>query len=221
MNRIKEKLSKTSLKKCHSITRQFAGIIIGLVTGTVFLCWLLNTVFLEGYYGKTKQKLLIDSFTRINQVAKAGELDSADFSVEFDKICSNGNITILIIDSEGNVEKSSTRDIQNAREQFMDAMFGALDDTKDKIASTRDYEIIKQVDNRLLADYYVLWGILSDGHLIMMRTPLESIRESVKISNKFLAYIGILAVILSAITIYFVIEKLRCRFYSLRIFQKR
>ena len=207
MNRIKEKLSETSLKKCHSITRQFAGIIIGLVTGTVFLCWLLNTVFLEGYYGKTKQKLLIDSFTRINQVAKAGELDSADFSVEFDKICSNGNITILIIDSEGNVEKSSTRDIQNAREQFMDAMFGALDDTKDKIASTRDYEIIKQVDNRLLADYYVLWGILSDGHLIMMRTPLESIRESVKISNKFLAYIGILAVILSGITIYIVIRK--------------
>ena len=203
MNKIKKFLSQTSLRKCHSITRQFAGIIIGLVTGTVFLCWLLNTVFLEGYYGRTKQKLLVDSFARINQVTKEGKLDSADFSVEFDKICSNGNITILIIDSEGNVERSSARDTQNAREQFMDAMFGALGDTKAKIASTRDYEIIKQVDNRLGADYYVLWGILSDGHLIMMRTPLESIRESVKISNKFLAYIGILAVILSAITIYF------------------
>ena len=207
MKRQKNKSSKIPLKKNHSITRQFAGIIIGLVTGTVFLCWLLNTVFLEGYYGKTKQKLLMDCFAFINQASKEEKLDSTDFSVEFDKICSNGNITILVIDSEGNVEKSSTRDTHSARNQFLDAMFGVLPNDKDKILSTKDYEIIKQTDSRLQTDYYVLWGILADGHLIMMRTPLESIRESVKISNQFLAYVGILAVILSAITIYFVIKR--------------
>ena len=201
------KIQKVSFAKRHSITRQFAGIIIGLVTGTVFLCWLLNTVFLEGYYGKTKQKLLIDSYTLIDQVSKEGNLDSKDFSVEFDKICSNGNITVLIIDSDGNVEKSSARNMQSAREQFMDAMFNTFQTDTHKIVSNKDYEIIKQTDSRLQTDYYVLWGILSDGHLIMMRTPLESIRESVKISNQFLAYVGILAVVLSTIMIYFIIKR--------------
>ena len=31
------------------LTREIAGIIIGLVAGTVALCWVLNTVFLERY----------------------------------------------------------------------------------------------------------------------------------------------------------------------------
>ena len=61
------------------------------------------------------------------------------------------------------------------------------------IASGEDYKIIRQTDDRLQTEYYVLWGILPDGNLIMMRTPLESIRESVTISNRFLTYVGIIA----------------------------
>ena len=41
----------------------------------------------------------------------------------------------------------------------------------------------------------------------MMRTPLESIRESVTISNRFLTYVGIIAVILSAVTVVFVTKR--------------
>ena len=41
-----------TLKARNSITGQIAGIIIGLVTGTVVLCWLLNTVFLERLFVK-------------------------------------------------------------------------------------------------------------------------------------------------------------------------
>ena len=34
----------------RSITTQICMVIIGLVTGTVLLCWFLNTTFLEQYY---------------------------------------------------------------------------------------------------------------------------------------------------------------------------
>lgn len=191
----------------YSITRQIAGIVIGLVTGTVLLCWILNTTFLEGYYGRNKQKLLVDGFAKINEACVQDNLDSDEFSIEFDKICSNSNITIMIIDSDGTVLKSSALNTQMIREQFMEAIFGNINGAGGKIVVEDNYEIIQQTDSRLQTDYYVLWGILADGNLIMMRTPLESIRESAKISNQFLAYVGVVAVVISAIASYFVTKR--------------
>ena len=196
-----------TLKARNSITGQIAGIIIGLVTGTVVLCWLLNTVFLESYYVRSKQKLLINGFTRIDRACEDDKLQSADFAIEFDKICSNSNITIMIIDSDGNVVKSSARDTETMHDQFIAAIFGTVNGAANNIAAGEDYKIIRQTDDRLQTEYYVLWGILPDGNLIMMRTPLESIRESVTISNRFLTYVGIIAVILSAVTVVFVTKR--------------
>ncbi len=200
-------MKKQKTHKAYSITGQIAGIIIGLVIGTVVLCWLLNTVFLEAYYVRSKQKLLVDGFVRVDRACEEDELQSADFSIEFDKICSNSNITILIIDSDGNVIKSSARDTQMMHEQFMAAIFGTVNGATDSIAAGENYKIIRQTDDRLQTEYYVLWGILPDGNLIMMRTPLESIRESVVISNRFLAYVGLAAIVLSTVTIIFVTKR--------------
>lgn len=202
-----EMKEEKTLKARNSITGQIAGIIIGLVTGTVVLCWLLNTVFLESYYVRSKQKLLINGFTRIDRACEDDKLQSADFAIEFDKICSNSNITIMIIDSDGNVVKSSARDTETMHDQFIAAIFGTVNGAANNIASGEDYKIIRQTDDRLQTEYYVLWGILPDGNLIMMRTPLESIRESVTISNRFLTYVGIIAVILSAVTVVFVTKR--------------
>ena len=147
-----------TLKARNSITGQIAGIIIGLVTGTVVLCRLLNTVFLESYYVRSKQKLLINGFTRIDRACEDDKLQSADFAIEFDKICSNSNITIMIIDSDGNVVKSSARDTETMHDQFIAAIFGTVNGAANNIASGEDYKIIRQTDDRLQTEYYVLWG---------------------------------------------------------------
>lgn len=107
--------------------------------------------------------------------------------------------------------KSSARDTETMHDQFIAAIFGTVNGAANNIASGEDYKIIRQTDDRLQTEYYVLWGILPDGNLIMMRTPLESIRESVTISNRFLTYVGIIAVILSAVTVVFVTNVLRCQ----------
>ena len=38
----------------HSIRKQFALIFIGLLAGTLMLCWMINTIFLERYYVYSK-----------------------------------------------------------------------------------------------------------------------------------------------------------------------
>ena len=45
----------------HSIRRQFALIFIGLMAGTILLCWFINSVFLEEYYIRSKTKVIMDA----------------------------------------------------------------------------------------------------------------------------------------------------------------
>ena len=51
------------------------------------------------------------------------------------------------------------------------------------------------------ADYLILAGNLSDGCYIYMRSSIEGFRESVKLSNKFMALIGLGALLISLIVI--------------------
>ena len=184
----------------HSLTLQYTGTILALVAGAVLLCWFLNTTFLEYYYTYNKQNAMLEGYSVINEESREGTLATSGFDVGFENICANGNIAILIISADGSIIRASVNDTRALKNQFMDAIFGDPSETSTELLEkTNSYVLEKQVDSRLNSEYLVLWGTLSDGNLILMRTALESIRESAWISNRFLAYAGMLAIVLSAL----------------------
>lgn len=191
-------------KKIGSLTQEMAVIIIGLVTGTVFLCWFLNNAFLEKYYISKKENALLESYQVMDQAAQSGELETQDFDVTFENLCANKNITALVIGPDRMVIRSSANDTQGIMIQFLDLLFGHQGEEVEVLQRSENYVLQRQDDERLASEYLVLWGTLSDGNFIMMRTALESIRESVTISNRFLGYVGIIGVLISAVIIIFV-----------------
>lgn len=195
-------------KRTHSIRRQMVGIITGLVAGTVLLCWLLNTTIAGWYYTQNKQKSLLDAFEAIDSASKEGTLTSADFDIEFERICSNGNITIMIIQPDQRVVRSSTNNIDKLQLQFLEVILGIRQNETEIIRQTNSYTLERQIDARMESEYLVLWGTLEDGNLVLMRVALESIQESVAISNQLLAIIGIFAVIVSLVLVYIVTRKI-------------
>lgn len=72
-------------KKQHSITTQITLTIVGLVAGTVLLCWLLNVTLLEGYYTRYKQEVLENGFQQINAASEQGILNTSDYDIDFEK----------------------------------------------------------------------------------------------------------------------------------------
>lgn len=183
--------------------------MIGLVTGTVLLCWFLNNTFLESFYTVNKQKALLGGFHTINRAVEEGKFESEDFDITFEKICSNGNISILVLSPNAEVLRSSTGDTDKLKQQFYGALYdSAKNQDSEIIKATEDYILEKQNDERLNADYLVLWGTLEDGNLILMRTALESIKESVLIANEFLAYVAIIAAIFCAVIAVFVSRRI-------------
>ena len=200
-------------KKQHSITTQITLTIVGLVAGTVLLCWLLNVTLLEGYYTRYKQEVLENGFQQINAASEQGILNTSDYDIDFEKICSNGNLTILIITSDGTVVRSSTNGVENLRMQFMEIIMASVqnDDmhlNMKVLKATDNYVMGEKEDTRLESDYLILWGTLADGNLLLARTPLESIKESAQVSNRLLMDVGVVAVIVSGIIIFFVTRRI-------------
>lgn len=192
------------VKKKGSLTRELVCIIVALVAGTIFLCYFLNTTFIEKFYVMNKQGTLLDGFAIIDEASRTGKLRSREFDVTFDNLCANGNLNVLIISSDQTIVRSSANDNQVMLMEFMNILFGVNSAGSELLDHEDNYNILRQRDVRLNSEYIVLYGTLTNGNLILMRSALESIRESAAISNRFLAIVGVLAVIISTIVTVFV-----------------
>ena len=209
----------------HSIGAQFAIIFIALMAGAFSLCWIINSVFLKEYYVRSKQSVIENAYRQVNLLFQQNEdVNSEDFDIEFLKICSNNNLSILVTDSSMNIVKSSVRDWDRLIVRLMNYIFmGDPNYSQEEdggfrgrewarehppLIETDQYMIRRTNDSRMKTDYLELWGGLDNGNLIIMRTPIESIRESVIIANRFLGYVGISAVLLCAVVIWVVSKKI-------------
>ena len=177
----------------YSLNRQVTFAMIALAAGTVLLCLLLNTLFLGQYYVWNKSKILSNSYAKINAAAQAGVLDSHEFDIEFEKLCVNNNLTVMIINADQTVVRSSVSDTQTMLKYFMELLISFSE------ASPKSYVIQKRQDMRMDSEYLVMWGVLSDSRLIIARSPLESIHESSDVTNRFLFMIGAIAVVCGAV----------------------
>lgn len=190
----------------HSISEQFASIFMLLFFGTILLCWFLNSTLLEKYYQSNKQKVLMDAYYNINEAVKEGNLSTDDYRNEIQRLCSIYNIEIIILDEDSETVISSVSNPQSFIRQLLDNIFGN-NPSKHIYEQTDYYTIENYNDPKTKSQYISIWGILNNGNLFMIRSAMEGIRESVKISNRFLTYIGISVAIAGGLVILVVSKK--------------
>ena len=185
----------------HSLTRQITSIVSLLVAGAILLCWVLNTTLLPRYYMHNKKEVLMENYQTISNASAQNELESDEFAVTFDNLCSNGNIMALILQQDGKVLRSSVNDLDALRTEFWDVLLHG--DKMEVLYSNKQYQLLKKTDTRLDSEYLVLVGVLENGDMVLMRTAVESIRESAAISNRFLLFAGAAAIVASILVAFF------------------
>lgn len=198
----------------YSIRRQFALIFGLLMAGTILLCWFINNTFLEKYYLNNKQKVMLSAYQLINRVSNEGTIGSEDFDIEFQKICGKNNINIILLDAATRTIKTSMNEYEILSRQLLDYLFSKDGNTADQrltadrvLSNEENYEMWIHTDERTQLEYVDMWGVLDNGNLFLFRSPLEGIRESVDLANRFLAYVGTGAAIFSALIILLVSRK--------------
>lgn len=197
----------------HSIKKQIAGIFIALMTGTIGMCLLINQLFLERIYIKHKENAILSAFASINEATTNGDISSDNFDKELRLICDTYNISMIVIDASSNMIKSASNDSNILLRRLYDNVFNndknnPANADKKYLLSTENYDMATTYDRAFGTEYLEMWGVLDSGNLFLIRSPLESIRDSVEISTRFLMYIGVIATFISAIIIWILTTKI-------------
>lgn len=186
-----------------SFRRQLTLIFTAVMAGTLFLIFFSGMLFLEKYYIVDKEKQVMGAYEKINTAALEGTLDTEEFQESLKKISTTDNISAMVMGLDGRARFFATRDIEMLNFQLWNYILDrdAADMTK-IIKEHPDYIIRQSRDRMTNMEYLEMVGNLESGDYFIMKTPLESIRDSVILANRFYIEIGAVAIIISAIMIY-------------------
>lgn len=184
----------------HTVKTHLMISFASLIAIIFSLYLLINNLFLERYYIGRKMQDLTDIYSEINSVESVAAYQSAAFETTFRRISGANNVDLSILWAEA--ENGSvwtvyqSRDNSVMRARIEGYLFGlnAVADDRDILLRSPNYQIQKFKDSVEEADYLEAWGKLQTGCYFLMRIPIQSIRENVKISNRFTFYIILAAV---------------------------
>lgn len=177
----------------HSIkTELFVSvlILICLIFGGNLL---VNNVLLGRYYQSQKQETLVDIYDELNEFPSKYYYQTDDFDSYFQQLSENHNIQIVILSADDfgqmhTVYESRNSKIMRGRIEGYFYGFDADNIDTSVLVKASSYIIEKCKDYSADNEFLECFGILDNECFFLMRSPLQSIRESVAISNRFLGY---------------------------------
>ncbi|MFA6628027.1 MAG: HAMP domain-containing sensor histidine kinase [Bacilli bacterium] len=149
-----------------------------------------NTLLLEPYYISKQGNTLKEHFQTINAI------DSLNYQTSFNTFASietSSNVDILILDTNEILIYGSRNYLQNP---FNTLPRPPLEITK-TIFTSEAYDVLIGNDSSINKNFIILSGTLDNDYHLELRTPLESIRTNIIITNKFLIYIGTVILLLA------------------------
>lgn len=194
-----EEYEEKKIQGTRKIFWQIFLSIILIIALTVGLCVLMNTFFLGISYQQDKIRNMISSYDTLREASDQHVLYKNSYRVTFENICSDNSLSIIVTEPDNSIRLSSEEEkISYGMQNQLIGMILDLSKADNKlIRENSDYKIVRHFDTRVNGDFLVLYGSLPDGNTILIRTALESIRQSVEVSNRFLMIAALLSVLIA------------------------
>ncbi len=213
-------------RRFHPLRRQIAALFIGLLLLSLFMITLVNGLFLEQYYISKKTEVLktaVKNLESLNIWENSDGTWAAEIPDKLYKSSSEKNLswTVMTWDGQEVVSLGSNDDMMENR---LIGYAYDLDQNKGKqrILESTDTYVIQQVSDRFAEmDYVESWGTIGEQFYFLIRTPLESIRESVSISNSFYFYVGIAIILISGLAIWILTQRITRPISELTLLSKK
>ena len=186
------------MKKKKTLSTQLTLVISFIVLLIVGMFWMANNTLLEKYYVFNKEKEMLAVYKMVDLAAKNDKLSDDTFAVAFEKKCVGANIDAVVFNKYGKVIIEGTTDNQEIFQLLLEASMSSYS------ADYNNLNMTRQKDKRLGTEYIIINNRLIDGNFVYMKTPLESIKESVSISNRFFAIGTVAAIVVGVFMAYIV-----------------
>ena len=113
------------------------------------------------------------------------------------------NVTKYVFGNLGESKDSSLMIFDSVRDYLFPGASPEIKN-KDVVQAKENYCIYSMYDNKMNSNFLELYGQLDNGDVVLLRSNIESMQESVGIANKFLLYIGMVtAAIVAGIMFFF------------------
>lgn len=163
-----------------------------MVSGTLMFCILMNAFFLEAYYTNSKELTLDNVYSQLKEYVENDIYLTDDISrATLIRICETGGVSLSIITNEG----YEIFNYGSSGQNLAGTIYAMIhNDQIDFPNTVKPQEVLDIVTNQ---PYLQMYGKLSPDTYFIMRIPMESIRQSVNISNRFFMYISYIAIVCS------------------------
>lgn len=213
--------------RIQSVKTKLIVTLTGLLAMTILGCWLMNQLFLPGYYQYSKVTALSDSFEKMNSILNqdtsfqdvAGQEElSEDSLLLMETLVTNRSMSAYLFqinnffgslyynfyfpepDSLSNIQIHNVKDKTTA--YVLGIVNGTMEEDGRELIRTRDkYQVYKVYDQRIGSYNLELFGQTDLGCFVYISTNYQSMQENVRISNRFLAYVGLACIWLGAMLI--------------------
>ena len=176
-------------------------VILGIIT---FLILVNNFVFGQ-FYLYSKRQVLKSVYTTVNDYYN--NCEEGDLSSELEQIAIKNNFDILIRNNQNINVFTSSKDFFSTLGQMNEMTSKLHTGSSEVIEKSNNYRIIKIKDTQNGVTYVLLSAKLDNNYLLYIRIPINSIQESVKISNNFLYLMAGFAILIAAVIVSYVSRK--------------
>ncbi len=191
-----------------SIKSQMMVVFIGVMCFSFLSLSVINMNFLEPYYIQNKKTAFIGFYNALETAMQEGSLEAVEDSEAISQAAEKNNLSYLIINEDNSQILTNVNDMNDLDRQLTGHLLNQEPLNAQVLEKTDAYEITQSRDRWSSLDYIEMWGAFQEGGNFMIRSPLESIQESVRISNRFLIYIGVVMVLLSVVLAWFFSKRL-------------
>lgn len=176
-------------------------VILGIIT---FLILVNNFVFGK-FYLYSKRQVLKSVYITVNDYYN--NCEEGDLSSELEQIAIKNNFDILIRNNQNINVFTSSKDFFSTLGQMNEMTSKLHTGSSEVIEKSNNYRIIKIKDTQNGVTYVLLSAKLDNNYLLYIRIPINSIQESVKISNNFLYLMAGFAILIAAVIVSYVSRK--------------
>lgn len=209
------------------ITVTFMALACLMIMGSIWI----NQYYLETYYQYQKKQILVSAYDAIEEIVvqeedidALGEEDSLkDILVSLKE---RYNITCLLIpvddDEEGVVYSyASSEEVHNLKDRLFRYMTVSMGLRVQILDDNDSYSVVKTYDEAAGNYYLDAYGYMKSNLMFMMSLPIESIRESASIANKFLMYTGLTLMMIISILMMIITKRITLPILKLASISKR
>ncbi len=200
-------------EKIHSIQVEISVVFIAIMVGTFVLCLIINLLFMEKFYAQNKREAIISAYRSISNAILNGGIQSEEFDEEIKHICERYDIEMIVLDADSKTVKVTSNNAELLARILWENMISpvsgsALIEDRTIIDYGDNYTLQIDVDRNTGRQYLEMWGIVGGGNLVLVRSTMESIKDNVTISNTFMMYVAVIAIIIGAVLILYISKKL-------------